>query len=171
MAEIVETMRETIIRRIGRSEGGMLGEVRLRALETDPGSFGSTYAREAAFEESVWAERAARSSVGDEIATYIAISDGQAVGIVTVSRDAQGQGAFVVTGMWVAPDARRAGVGRRLLGEAERWSNALGGTDIRLSVAETATAARRLYESAGYQAEGESETASSARRIGLRKRL
>ena len=165
-------MRETIIRRIGRSEGGMLGEVRLRALETDPGSFGSTCAREAAFEESVWAaERAARSSVGDEIATYIAISDGQAVGIVTVSRDAQGQGAFVVTGMWVAPDARRAGVGRRLLGEAERWSNALGGTDIRLSVAETATAARRLYESAGYQAEGESETASSAFGRGLRKRL
>lgn len=164
-------MSETIIRRIRRSEGGMLSEVRLRALETDPASFGSTYAREAAFEESVWAERAARSSDGDEIATYIAISDGQAVGTVTVSRDVQGQGAFVVTGMWVAPEARRAGVGRRLLGEAERWSSGLGGADIRLSVAETAAAARRLYESAGYAAERESGTAASPFRIGLRKRL
>lgn len=165
-------MTETIIRRVARTEGILLASVRLRALETDPDSFGSTYEREAAFEDAVWGERAGRSAAGDEIATFIAIRDAQAVGIVTASREREDGQTFVVTGMWVAPDARRAGVGLRLLTEAERWIASCGGAHVRLSVASTATAARHLYEAAGYGTEREDGgSAADAFGIGLHKGL
>ncbi len=46
-----------VIRRIERPDLGVVRELRLRALKTDPTSFGSTYEREAAFAAEVWEER------------------------------------------------------------------------------------------------------------------
>ena len=56
--------------------------------------------------------------------------------------------------MWVAPEARGRGVGRRLLAEIEAWIASCGGVTVQLSVTNEAAAARRLYEAAGYEADG-----------------
>jgi hypothetical protein len=80
---ILGLVSEIVIRRVEPSASAILRRVRLRALLTDPASFGSTYEPEAAFPDQTWAERAARSSAGDDAATLLAISGDEPIGIVT----------------------------------------------------------------------------------------
>ena len=55
--------------------------------------------------------------------------------------------------MWVAPDARRQGVARRLLERASDWGRARGYRKLKLEVAATNAAARALYGSNGFAEE------------------
>lgn len=132
-------------------------DVRLRALRSDPASFGSTYERELAFEPGRWDEWAAEGSEGELYSTLLALAGDEAVGIVTGARDDDDPVLFHVYSMWVAPEARRTGLGRRLLAELEAWMRASGGETSQLSVTTEAAAAQRLYESAGYEPDGEVE--------------
>lgn len=146
--------------------------MRLRALETDPTSFGSTYEREAAFDATRWDEWASGDAEGDSGATLIALDDSGPVGMVMGARD--DEGLFHVFGMWVAPEARGRGVGRRLLAAIEEWMSAAGGTTVQLSVTSEAAAAQRLYESAGYVPDGtveESRHTPGLLHVSLRRRL
>jgi DNA-binding MarR family transcriptional regulator/GNAT superfamily N-acetyltransferase len=52
--------------------------------------------------------------------------------------------------MWVAPEARGLGVGRRILAELERHARARGVTVLRLETNRTLREAAGLYRSAGY---------------------
>ena len=81
---------------------------------------------------------------------------------------------FDVYAMWVAPDVRGAGLGRRLLDELEAWIHAAGGRVARLSVTDKADAAQGLYRSAGYEPDGrrfDSRHTAGLVEIGLRKGL
>jgi ribosomal protein S18 acetylase RimI-like enzyme len=53
--------------------------------------------------------------------------------------------------MWVAPDARGLGLGRRLLTELEREAVAHGAPAVRLETNRNLTEAIALYRSTGYQ--------------------
>lgn len=80
-------MASTLIRRVESTDSAVIREVRLRALATDPSSFGSTYEREAMFPDAIWAEWASGDADGEEMATLLAIRGDKAVGIVAaVSR-------------------------------------------------------------------------------------
>jgi ribosomal protein S18 acetylase RimI-like enzyme len=165
---------ELVIRRVDPADRVLLRRVRLRALETDPTSFGSTYERESAMPDETWAQRAANSAAGDGAATLLAVSAREPVGMVTAIRDDTSGQLFYVVGMWVAPEVRREGLGRRLLDEIEAWIASCGGTTVRLSVTNAATAALRLYESAGYTLDGastESRHTPGLVEISLLKRL
>ena len=169
-----DLVAEIVVRRITRDDAALLRGVRLRALATDPASFGSTYEREAAFPEGVWRERAASGAAGNESATLLAVRGDEPVGIVTGVRDDVNATVFHVFSMWVAPEARRQGLGRRLLEEIEAWIRSSGGSVVRLSVTNQAAPARRLYEDAGYVADGsveESRHTGGLVEIGLRKQL
>ena len=52
--------------------------------------------------------------------------------------------------MWVAPEARGLGLGKRLLGELEKRAKALGYRKARLETERTLTEAQQLYRSSGY---------------------
>ena len=52
--------------------------------------------------------------------------------------------------MWIAPAARGLGVGRRLLGELERYAREAGATVIRLETNRALSEAIVLYRRAGY---------------------
>ena len=148
--------------------------MRLRALSTDPASFGSTLEREAAYDDEQWEEWAVGDAEGDELATLLALRGGEPVGIVAAYRDDGNPQLFAIFSMWVAPEIRGEGIGRRLLAEIEAWIVAAGGTSAQLSVTDAAGAARRLYESAGYECDGrsaESRHTPGLTEIGLRKRL
>jgi ribosomal protein S18 acetylase RimI-like enzyme len=165
---------EIVLRRIEPSDSAILRRVRLRALSTDPASFGSTYERDAAFPNETWAERAARGSAGDDTSTLLAIWGEEPVGLVTAIRDVAQRHLFHVVEMWVAPEARREGVGRRLLDEIEGWVASCGGTSAHLSVTNVATPAMRLYESAGYKPDGysaESKHTPGSTEVSLLKQL
>lgn len=145
----------TVIRRIGASEGLLVKSVRLRSLAADPSSFSSTYAREAAFAEDEWADWAAGDASGQEMTTLLAMRSREPVGLVAAYRDDVQKNLFYVIAMWVAPEARREGIGRRLLDEIEEWIASSGGNCVQLSVADQALAAIRLYDAAGYRHDGE----------------
>lgn len=152
----------------------MLRDVRLRALQSDPASFGSTYERELAFEPARWDEWASGDSEGGVYATLLAFSGDRPVGIVTGARDEDDPDLFHVYSMWVAPEARGRGLGRRLLGEIETWMGDSGGKTAQLSVTTEAAAAQRLYAAAGYEADGdveESRHTPGLAHISLRKQL
>ncbi len=53
--------------------------------------------------------------------------------------------------MWVSPDWRGVGLGRRMLGELERRADELGYRTVRLDTNDVLTEAIALYESAGYR--------------------
>ena len=60
-----------------------------------------------------------------------------------------------VYAMWVAPDARGAGVGRSLLDAVEGWARDRGSARLVLAVTETNDGARRFYEACGFADTGE----------------
>jgi GNAT superfamily N-acetyltransferase len=165
---------ETAIRRVRSGDGQLLRAVRLRALASDPGSFGSTHARESAYEPAVWDEWAEEDADGGSEATLVAWRGPEPVGMVTGSRDDSEAGLFHVYAMWVAPEARGQGVGRRLLAGIEAWMISFEATVSQLSVTNEAAAAQALYEAGGYAPDGsveESPHTPGVLHVSLRKRL
>jgi hypothetical protein len=71
------------IRRIRADEGLKLRAFRLSALADSPMAFGSTLAREEAFPELVWHERAAGGASGADRVTFIAEEHGEWIGLAT----------------------------------------------------------------------------------------
>jgi ribosomal protein S18 acetylase RimI-like enzyme len=147
--------QQVVIRRVMADDGPLIKRVRLRALETDPLSFGSALASEVVFSDPQWAEWTSEGASGAETATLIAVRGQEPVGMVAAYRDENQRSLFHVIAMWVAPEARREGIGRRLLQEIESWIASCGGTSVQLSVSDAAEAASDLYEKAGYQPDGE----------------
>ncbi len=136
-------------------------------------SFGSSYDREAAHSEERWRGWAARDAAGDDWSTLLALRGDEPVGMVMGVRDEEAE-TFDVFAMWVAPEARGQGLGRRLLGDLEAWIRSVGGRTVRLSVTDRAEAAAALYRSAGYEPDGrrdESRHTPGLVEIHLRKRL
>lgn len=60
-------------------------------------------------------------------------------------------GAAYIKRMWVSPDARGMGLGRRLLGALEDRARTLGYTTIRLETEASLGEAQKLYRSSGYR--------------------
>jgi GNAT superfamily N-acetyltransferase len=139
------------VRRITTEDAAALREVRLRALQTDPLSFWSTYEREAG-ETERWDAWCRRDAAGDASSTFFALADdGTIAGLAGGFRDAT-DGHFYLVYMWVAPEHRRAGHGGRLIEAVVEWARQAGATELRLDV--TDDGARALYERAGFVLDG-----------------
>jgi ribosomal protein S18 acetylase RimI-like enzyme len=53
--------------------------------------------------------------------------------------------------MWVSPDVRGLGVGRRMLGALEAWAADRGATAVQLETNRARTVAIAMYRSSGYR--------------------
>ncbi|EPR77279.1 GCN5-related N-acetyltransferase [Leifsonia rubra CMS 76R] len=60
------------------------------------------------------------------------------------------EGRFEVKHLWVRPDGRSAGLGRKLLGELERQARHWEATELVLDTNESLAAAGGLYRSSGF---------------------
>ncbi len=78
-----------------------------------------------------------------------AMSAGSAVGCGGLTTLSPGTG--LITRMWVAPEARGTGLGRRILRELEAAACDLGFRRVRLDTNKTLVEAKRLYLSDGYR--------------------
>ena len=145
-----------VVRRLRADEVDTSRSLRLRALQTDPIAFGSSYANEVNFPEQTWRERAIAGARSAVQSTWVAEDPGgPLVGLVTVVRTDERFGVF---GMWVDPRYRGRGVGRELLANAMRWAQQQdSGLPLWLDVNPKQAAAVRIYESLGFRRTGKSK--------------
>jgi N-acetylglutamate synthase-like GNAT family acetyltransferase len=98
-----------------------------------------------------WRSAAEMIAGDDASATFVALEEGRFRGYVHVEADAT-ESLGHVHFLAVVPEARGGGVGRRLLQQGMDWiANARGLEAATLTVLDTLTDARSLYESVGFR--------------------
>jgi GNAT superfamily N-acetyltransferase len=153
------------VRRIRRDEWPQLRALRLRALAEAPTAFSSTLAREEAFPEQMWRDRAERGAAGADRITFIAERDREWVGLATgLAGDPEDPNdpRPLLVGMFVAPASRQRGVGAALVEAVAAWARARRAVSLSLWVTATNSPAIALYEKCGFRRTGESKS------VGLR---
>jgi GNAT superfamily N-acetyltransferase len=139
----------TTVRRIQPAEWPILRELRLRSLLDAPEAFGQTHEHALAEADSEWQSAARASADGDRRAWFIASDDGEDVGLVQARRRPPDD--CLVFSMWVAPGARRGGVGRLLITAVDDWAAAWGARRIVLWVFGANDGAQRFYAQIGFR--------------------
>lgn len=132
-------------------------ELRLRALADAPMAFGSTLAREQAFPDDIWHERAADGAAGIDRVTFIAELEGRWVGLATgllAGPTDSHQADPTLVGMFVDGAARRRGAGGALIESIARWARDRGGTRLVLWVTSGNETAIALYGRCGFRPTG-----------------
>jgi GNAT superfamily N-acetyltransferase len=141
-----------ITRRVDVGDAARLRAVRLRALESDPLAFGSTYDREVGRDAAAWEEWARAHASGAEKATFLAIDgDDATLGIAAGMRESA-DATFGLYSMWVAPEARRSSIGRKLVEAVVAWAESHGARRIQLWV--TQAGAIAFYERCSFADDG-----------------
>jgi ribosomal protein S18 acetylase RimI-like enzyme len=151
-AGAIDPMRH-LVRRIASGEVQLLRDVRLRALEESPSAFSSTFTAEAGRPATTWEDVADRRAHGADQTTFLAVGDGQCVGLVSAGHPHEHPGAELFS-MWVSPQVRRVGIGSRLVGAVMDWARAAGDDSLWLWVTQDNAAAIRFYERRGFVATG-----------------
>jgi GNAT superfamily N-acetyltransferase len=147
-------VRETVI-----ADWQALRDIRLQALRDAPEAFSSTYAREIAFGEAEWRQRAARDG------SFIAfLPEAGPAGLVGGYQAAPGMVELVA--MFVRPQARGRGVGEALIDAVIDWARDRDTATVHLWVTETNKPARRLYERCGFMATAERQPLPSNPALG-----
>jgi ribosomal protein S18 acetylase RimI-like enzyme len=148
------------IRRLGSDDADVFREIRLRALADAPYAFGSSLTEEGANGPDFWQGRVDESNTAREGAIFAAVGEGgQAAAMAGGFFPQLGDEEAVLWGMWVAPEARRGGLGRELVEEVVDWARSCGARRLRLCVSETerSRAACALYGTLGFSEIGERE--------------
>jgi GNAT superfamily N-acetyltransferase len=131
-------------------------EVRLAALRDSPEAFGSTYEQELDHPDDLWIERTAAGATSGERAFFIAEEGAHWIACAGGYRP-EPDGVPAVISMWVAPEARGAGIARRLLDAVRDWAVETGAEALTLHVVSTQAPARALYEAYGFRYTGRRE--------------
>jgi GNAT superfamily N-acetyltransferase len=144
------------VRRLTPDDWRIWREVRLAALADAPYAFGSSLAREQAFDEAAWRERLDPASG----MSAVAMLDGRPVGAIG-GYTPPGTAAVLLIAMWAGPGLRGRGIGDALVGDLLAWTRDNGWRRVELRVADGNTAARRLFERHGFAPTGHAEPLES----------
>ena len=127
-------------------EWARLRDIRLRALADSPSAFGSTLAREKDRTEADW-----RGWIGTrDGAMFALVEQATWLGIAGTYVEPEQPDVVWVVSMWVAPEGRRRGAGRRLLDKCVQWARERGAGEARLWVTAGNQPARALYQAASF---------------------
>lgn len=141
----------TTIREVRPHDWATFRAVRLAALADSPSAFRSTLADAEQRTDSEWENMVRARCTSDASAIWLAESDdGRTVGVVGGDHDVQTSRTELVS-MWVAPDARGAGIARRLIDSVIEWARGTGADTVALWVMRSNDAAVGLYETAGFE--------------------
>jgi ribosomal protein S18 acetylase RimI-like enzyme len=140
---------------LGEDDWATFREIRLRSLLDSPDAFGSTYGEESSQTERSWRDWTAGRWRGGTATVFLALEGKRPVGTATGAEYDAEPGVAHVYAMWVATDARNAGVGRALIDAVTGWARDRGCERLVLSVTESNAAARAFYEARGFAETGE----------------
>lgn len=137
------------VRRIAPDQWQLLRDVRLRSLLDSPHAFGQRYDEASNTTDDEWQSTARASAEGSRRAWYIAFDDsGAALGVVQARRRPPAE--CLLFSMWVAPEARRLGVGSELVDAVGNWGRDWGAERVILWVLGTNESALRFYYKIGF---------------------
>jgi GNAT superfamily N-acetyltransferase len=123
-------------------------------LSDAPDAFRPTLAEEQRMTDDEWIELVERTVNHPRGLLLVAERGDGAVG-VAFARITEDESTMEVGAMWVAPDARRQGVGRGLLNEALSWGRSSGAQQAELWVVADNGPAFRMYRASGFEPAGE----------------
>jgi len=141
-------MAPGIIRGLTAQDWRELRDARLAALAEAPYAFASTLAREKAFLEETWRERAGSGR------TFGAWRDETIVGLAT-GFPAEPPAEWHLVGMWVAPECRGQGVADLLVAAVCDLARQSGAGSVTLWVTDVNDRARAFYRRLGFAPTGQ----------------
>ena len=139
--------------KVGATRGKPHRELRLRALQEAPDSFGETFADVAARPLSYWEDLTRSVTESGRHVMFLACEGDDVVGSTYGLVDRENE-AGRVGGMWVESAWRRRGVGRALLQEVFSWARQQELRRLGLWAPAHSPAALALYGQAGFQRTG-----------------
>jgi len=148
-----------LVRQTMLADWPALRDIRLQGLRDAPYAFGSTYAREAAFDEAEWRKRATRD--GSFLAFLPEVTPAGLAGGFQ-----EEPGVVELVSMFVRPQARGRGVGEGLIDAVVGWARARDAASVHLWVTETNKAALGLYERRGFTVTAERQPLPSDPALG-----
>jgi GNAT superfamily N-acetyltransferase len=134
--------------------------IRLTALADAPFAFGSTLARELAFDDQEWQRRVREGT------WFLAWCGQQPVGIVAGISDTDQPEDRHLAAMWVAADQRGTSVAEELVEAIVGWATLQGAARVTLWVADANARARRFYDRLGFATTGQRQPLPSAPETG-----
>ena len=159
------------VRRIEANDWREWKASRLWALHDSPGAFASSFAAEEELSDDAWEEYARRCSAShappaspslDSSAAFLARDEqGRVTGIAAAYLDDGKSTQAYICAMWVAPESRHRGVGRRLVDEARTWLVEAGATEVKAWVSVANSSALRFYEAVGFTPTGARQALAS----------
>jgi ribosomal protein S18 acetylase RimI-like enzyme len=154
------------IERIGPGQGELLRDVRLRALRDAPYAFGTRYEDAINEPPGDWTATARACARGNSRAYFLALDrrpDGRQSTVGMVQARRRPPTDCLLFSMWVAPEVRRAGVGRALVQAVADWGAGWGARRVVLWVTNVNDGAQRFYERIGFNVLREGPEAESGR--------
>ncbi len=146
------------LRELGAEDDGAAWALRRRALGESPDAFGSHLDELPSLPAyRALQEERRRTQAQRVVGAFMPGATGEAlVGVVTVVRQSRlkTRHRADLYGLYVAPEARRVGVGQALVAAAVRAAGELGADRLELTVTADNEAARRLYDEAGFRTWG-----------------
>ena len=137
------------IDRLDVGDGERLRAIRLRALRDTPDAFETTVEEAEARPLESWHRQL------EQLETFVATAGGHDVGLVRGTRHDHFRDAGYLVSMWVAPEARRLGIGSALVDAVARWAKTQGFNRLLLDVGEKNSPAIGLYTRKGFVPSGE----------------
>ena len=125
-----------------------LRAIRLRALGDAPDAFGTTLEVASGWPAASWT-RQLRT-----LPTFVAVLDGNDIGIVRGARDPDHPDQVWLISMWVSPAARGSGIGAALVAAVQDWARGTDASRLVLEVGAHNQPAQRLYLRMGFQDTG-----------------
>jgi ribosomal protein S18 acetylase RimI-like enzyme len=129
---------------------------RLRALQDTPSAFGSTYAKESQLTDADWVTRA-RNWNGERSILYLAMEQGEVIGIAGSYLDHDDETRAHLISMWTAPTHRQQGIGRLLVSEIIAWASQRKALTLQLMVTSINEPAISFYQRLGFTLTGRTE--------------
>jgi len=142
-----------LIDQLAAGDWQLLRTLRLAALQESPDAFSPTFEQTSRFDDARWQAAAENFGCNPRAAMFIARPD---LGLCSAVMDDDGEATSGHIGaMWVHPEARGLKLGSALLHAALEFL--AGCNRVVLTVTETNTPARVLYESRGFRLTGSDE--------------
>lgn len=140
------------IQQLSLEESTRLRSIRLAALQDAPQAFETTFQTAVTFPPEGWQQQLQR------LPTFVAVVDGVDSGMVRGAPHSEDSSSAYLISLWVAPQARRLGIGQELIDAVVGWARSEGFARLVLDVGENNVNAIALYTRKGFKPTGQTGT-------------